>query len=71
MWDDLQRDPAEIERVPYHLGGRFGRSGGFDANPAIWLTLRRYPYCVRGPERPVVWHDPAVVRRWSLGNLTS
>jgi hypothetical protein len=70
-WDDLQGDPVGIERVPYHLDGRFGRSGGFDANPAVWLTLRRYPFCVRGPARPSVWNDPAAVRRWNLDNLNS
>lgn len=70
-WDDLARDPREIEAVPFHDEGRFEATGGFDANPVQWLTLRTHPVAVRGTGEPTVWTDDAVVREWTLDNLGS
>lgn len=70
-WAELRRNPVELQDVPFHLEGRFGRTGGFDANPSIWLTLHRYPTAVRGPASPAVWHDLDAVRRWNVENLNS
>jgi hypothetical protein len=70
-WDDLQSDPTQLRDVPFHLEGEFKPSGGFDANPVTWLTLRNYPVAVRGPGALSVWHDPAVIRQWALDNLNS
>jgi hypothetical protein len=69
--DDLRSDPRTLDGIAFHHEGTFGRSGGFDANPAVWETLRRYPLCVRGPATPDVWHDPAALRDWTLQNLDS
>lgn len=70
-WDDLARDPREIGDVPFHNEGRFGATGGFDANPVQWLTLRTHPVAVRGTGEPTVWTDEAAVREWTLDNLAS
>ncbi|HEX8803324.1 MAG TPA: aminoglycoside adenylyltransferase domain-containing protein [Acidimicrobiales bacterium] len=70
-WADLKGDPAHIEAVPAHHEGRFSATGGFDANPVQWLTLRQHPVAVRGPAAPEVWHDDAVLRAWVLDNLRS
>lgn len=64
---DLTRDPT-AQPLPNHLEGVFQRSGAFDANPAICLTLERHPLVIRGQE-PTVWSDPAVMRTWARGNL--
>jgi hypothetical protein len=70
-WTDLSANPVRASEVPFHLEGEFGASGGFDANPAVWLTLRKYPVALRGPASPSVWHDDAAMRRWTLDNLNS
>ncbi len=70
-WVDRQSNPVDLKSVPFHHESRFGRTGGFEANPSVWLTLRRYPLSFRGPARPDVWHDPAVLRQWNLDNLNS
>lgn len=69
-WADLARDPSDVSVPGYHEG-RFSATGGFDANPIQWLTLRTHPVAVRGPARPAVWTDPGVVRAWTLANLRS
>jgi Domain of unknown function (DUF4111)/Nucleotidyltransferase domain len=70
-WDGLAGDPRCLEDVAAHLEGSFQATGGFDANPVQWLTLRTHPVAVRGPDNPTVWTDPDGVRDWTLGNLTS
>jgi hypothetical protein len=69
--DDLRADPRSLHGTAFHLEGTFAREGAFDANPAVWETLRRYPLCMRGPTRPDVWHDPVALRAWTLQNLDS
>lgn len=69
--DGLRRNPLHLDDVPYVQEGRFRRTGAFEANPAVWLTLRSYPLAVRGATNPVVWHDAAILRRWTLDNLDS
>ncbi|MDQ2742707.1 MAG: DUF4111 domain-containing protein, partial [Chloroflexota bacterium] len=51
--------------------GRFGLSGGFEANPAVWLTLRNFPVSIRGLAAPGIWNDPTTLRQWTLDNLNS
>jgi hypothetical protein len=70
-YDDLRSDPRTLDGIAFHHEGTFGRSGGFDANSAVWETLRRYPLAVRGTALPDVWHDPAGLRDWTLQNLDS
>jgi Domain of unknown function (DUF4111) len=69
--DSLQSNPLELSYVPFILEGRFQRTGGFEANPAVWLTLRNYPRAMRGTAAPFVWHDSTIVRRWTMDNLNS
>ena len=68
--DELAADPAAA-RAPSAHEGRVSRSGGFEANPAVWRLLAQRGIPVRGPElgRLDVWSDPEAVRRWSLDNL--
>ena len=70
-WDELAGDPREIADVPFHNEGRFAATGGFDANPVQWLTLRTRTVAVRGTGEPTVWTDPDAVRDWTLDNLRS
>lgn len=70
-WRDLALDPRGIPEVPFCLEGVFQRTGGFDANPAVWRTLRCYPVAVRGPTEPAVWDDPEALKTWTLENLHS
>jgi hypothetical protein len=70
-WDELAGDPRQIADVPFHNEGRFAATGGFDANPVQWLTLRAHPVAVRGTGEPTVWTDADAVREWTLDNLTS
>lgn len=34
-WDDLMRNPSDIEHVPFNLRNTFGRTGGAEANPSV------------------------------------
>jgi len=68
-WDGLASDPRALDDVPAHHEGRFRRTGGFDANPVQWLTLRTHPMAVRGTDEPEVWTEPDAVRDWTLANL--
>ena len=70
-WNDLAADPARIGKVPGHIEGHFGSVGSAEANPAVWMTLHDHPLAVRGPEKPVVWHDPAVFKRWNLARINT
>lgn len=70
-WDDLTRNPSDIEHVPFSLGNTFGHTGGAEANPSVWLTLRNYPFAIRGRQAPTVWYDESAIRRWNLANLNS
>ncbi len=70
-WQDLQRNPNELGDVPYFREGELEHRGGFDANPAVWLTLRKHPLAIRGPVIPKIWHDERETRRWVHGNLNS
>jgi len=70
-WSDLERGPEGIGDVPFTHEGKFARDGGFEANPAVWLTLRNHPCAIRGPSAPRVWHDAATIRRWNIDNLNS
>jgi hypothetical protein len=70
-WADLQRDPRLIAAVPSYHEGHFKPSGGFDANPVQWLTLRTRPVAIRGAANPDVWTDPDAVREWVWANLHS
>jgi hypothetical protein len=70
-WDELASDPRVAVDVPTHHEGRFGTTGGFDANPVQWLTLRTRPVAVRGTGEPTVWTEPDAVRDWTLANLDS
>jgi hypothetical protein len=70
-WDDLKRNPTEIERVPFNLGKTFGRTGGAEANPSVWLTLRNHRFVIRGPRAPVIWYDDTAIRQWNMSNLSS
>jgi hypothetical protein len=69
-WDELQADPASLS-VPFYRDGRFASSGGFAANPVTWYILQRFGIAVRGPVKPVVRHDDALLRRWCRENLQS
>lgn len=69
--DRLQGNPLEVSKVPFFQEGHFQRTGGFEANPAVWLTLRNYPRAMRGPAAPLVWHDSTIVRRWTVDNLNT
>jgi hypothetical protein len=70
-YDELARDPAAA-RAPAVHEGRLERSGGFEANPAVWHVLAHGAIPVRGPApgRLAVWSDPEALRRWCLDNLT-
>jgi hypothetical protein len=68
-WDDLAGDPAAIEVVPHHDEELFHPTGGTEATPLQWLTLRTHPVALRGPERPDVWTDADVVRAWIRDHL--
>jgi hypothetical protein len=70
-WDELAGDPRQIEDVPAHHEGRFQATGGFDANPVQWLTLRTHTVAVRGTESPTVWTDADAVSQWTLDNLAT
>jgi hypothetical protein len=70
-WENLRRDPTSAGHVPYTLEGIFDSSGAFEANPAVWLTLRDHAVAVRGMANPGVHHDPALLRRWTVANLNS
>jgi hypothetical protein len=70
-YDELARGPAAA-RAPAVHEGRLERSGGFEANPAVWHVLAHGAIPVRGPApgRLAVWSDPEALRRWCLDNLT-
>jgi hypothetical protein len=68
-WPGLRQNPVTLTAVPFTHEGRFHESGAFEANPAVWLTLRDHAFAVRGPEHPDVWHDPEELRRWTVDNL--
>lgn len=70
-WRDLECNPAELGEVPFFREGHLEPAGGFDANPAVWLTLRKHPLAARGPRVPAVWYDGHETRQWLLGNLNS
>jgi predicted nucleotidyltransferase len=70
-WEDLKHDPTKLADVPFYLEGEFGYSDAFEANPSVWLTLRNHPLAVRGPLKPAIWYDLAVIRQWNLDNLNS
>lgn len=67
-WTELAGSPLAVD-APHHLMGRFSPGGAFDANPAVWETVSRYPRAIRGPTRPTVHTDPETLTRWSRGNL--
>lgn len=69
--NDLMRNPTEIATVPFNLRETFGHTGGAEANPSVWLTLRNHPFAVRGPRAPVIWYDEAAIRQWNMSNLNS
>jgi len=66
----LSRNPVDVHDVPHSHEGRFQRSRGFEANPAVWLTLRNHPFSIRGT-LPEVWHDLDALRIWTLNNLNT
>jgi hypothetical protein len=70
-WLDLDRDPTWIEDVPFALERRFEPTGGAEANPSVWLTLRNHPVAARGPAAPSVWYDESAIRDWNIANLNS
>ncbi|MDQ2744172.1 MAG: DUF4111 domain-containing protein [Chloroflexota bacterium] len=67
---DLEHNPADAGSIPSSHEGQFERSGGFEANPVTWLTLRNHPRPMRSPI-PTVWHDRDFLQRWNLDNLNS
>jgi hypothetical protein len=69
--DDLARNPLELGPRPHHHEGEISVAPAFEANPAVWLTLRRHALPVLGPAQPDVRHDPEVLRSWTLDNLNS
>ena len=70
-WAELAADPTARDDVPHHQAGQVatGLADDAGADPLRWLTLRTRPVAVRGPERPTVWADDAVLRRWVLASL--
>jgi hypothetical protein len=70
-WHDLADDPANCRSVPYAHGGRFHAPGRFELSPITWITLARHGVAARGPAPATltVWADPAVLDRWTRGNL--
>lgn len=70
-WSQLLQNPSSLGGVPFSLEGEFHASGAFEANPAIWLTLRKRAIAFRGPQPPPVRHDAEVLRRWLRENLDS
>jgi hypothetical protein len=69
-WPELRAEPMGLS-APFCLSGRFAPRGGFAANPVTWCTLHRHPVQVRGPARPPVRHDDALLRTWCRENLQS
>lgn len=67
--DDLRSDPTTVRTGAFVLEGRFTRGESFEANPPTWLILHDHPLPVRGPARPQVFHDRAVLERWTRQNL--
>lgn len=70
-WDDLLRNPSDIEHVPFNLGKTFARAGGAEANLSVWLTLRNHPFAIRGPHAPVVWYGESAIQHWTMSNLST
>lgn len=70
-WSQLLRDPTTLADVPYSHEGRFHSAGGFEANPAVWLTLRDHPVAIRGQASPRVHHDAEELCRWTVQNLNT
>lgn len=67
-WAELCADPAAAV-APGALGGVLQARGAFDANWAVWETLRRHPLRLRGPGRPAVAQDADGLRAFCLANL--
>lgn len=67
-WAQLAGPPLLLD-APHHLLGRFSPRGAFDANPAVWETVSRYPLAVRGPAHPTVHTDRESLNRWGRDNL--
>jgi hypothetical protein len=70
-WDHLERSPEVVGAAPSTHEGKLDRSGGFEANPSVWLTLRNHPLAVRGPSTPRLWYDLQAIRRWNVENLNT
>src|SRR6266851_7948114 len=70
---DLKRSALQVTAVASHVAGKFTSSGGFDANPVTWLTLKRHGIRLRGPEPADldVYHSDDEFRAWTLRNLNS
>jgi hypothetical protein len=66
---DVGREPTD---VPYTVDGVFARSG-YLPDPVLWATLDRHGVTVRGIPAPELGAgpDPAWLRAWNIGNLTS
>jgi len=69
-WADLAAAPAGLS-APYCLRGQFEPEGDFAINPVTWWTLHRHPLALRGPDRPVVYHDDQMLREWCRESLRS
>ncbi len=69
-WLELQTIPIGLS-APYCLDGRFAPCRGFAANPVTWCMLQRHAISLRGPARPLVRHDDALLRQWCRENLQS
>ncbi|MFG1705971.1 aminoglycoside adenylyltransferase domain-containing protein [Nonomuraea sp. M3C6] len=70
-WDDLRRDPSDLEARPQAHAGRLNRRGG--VNPITWHTLAHHGLTCRGPkpDELEIWNDPATLAAWTDGNLDS
>lgn len=55
-WSALAATPLGLS-APYYLLGHFEPKGDFAITPVTWWTLHRHPLPLRGPTKPVVYHD--------------
>jgi hypothetical protein len=69
-WSALAAAPVGLS-VPYCLRDRFEAKGDFAVNPVTWCTLHRHALALRGPARPIVYHDDQMLREWCRERLRS
>ena len=69
-WPALAAAPAGSS-APYCLRGQFEAKGDFAVNPVTWSILNRHPLPLRGPPKPVVYHDDQLLREWCRESLRS